>query len=492
MRLLRSLFTSTGLIGLLLASCISTQKKFESRLPANTESEYYSGFQKVGTAEPLDCKTFIDILKTKKFSSVGRTLAYLRERYPKYMSFHTFMYASQSIQTTTYQRPRAIVFGPEAKFIFTFNQQDENHSLTGTDAIEFMCFNDRPDTKAFELYEVRYRDDADDKSEFHNQPLLLEGPNPSKCLGCHSGRTENQWAINSKQESFNPLIHPIWDPYPFWRGAYGGIDDDLTGRSQRVNLFASTDTIERREYSKFMDANGDRHKGRYNYLPPLNPETDLPNADFTGLLAYLNFERIGHQLKISSNKVSSDGRSLKDERYSLLFGFSCGAPWNSPEPYKFETQLNAAFSARPELGEELRQKILFYQRRYYEERTGLQKQMQDLENGLPFFNQPNGDEAYELAHQFGLDFARMIAPAFTFAAKSGIDVDNWGLNVTAGGVNFHYGTNEPNLFARTIIKNLFSKVEQAQLLPLYPPDADFVKRDLACPLVIDGIQKQAR
>jgi|GEM_PF-4469796 len=488
----RSYFSAAGLVTLLLASCLSTQKKTESRLPAGSASEDGYSFEKVGTAELLDCQTFTDILKTKKFSSVESTLGYLRKHYPKYLSFHIFMYASQSIQTTTYERPRVIVFGPEAKFIFTFNQQDSKHSLTGTDAIEFMCFNDQPDTKAFTLYEVRFRDNADDKTEFRGRPNLLEGPNPSKCLGCHSGRTENQWAINSKKENFNTFIHPIWDPYPFWRGAYNGVDDNLTARSHRSDLFTTANTIERSEYEKFMKTTGARNQGRYKFLPPLNPSNDMPNADLTGLLFYLNFERIGHQLKEASTKIRSDARTLRDDRYSLLFGFSCGAPWNSPKPYAFDSQLDDAFSARTELREDLRQNILTYQRRYYQDRKSLLKQMRDLENGIEIPQLPSDDEASEIARGFGLDFARMIAPAFTFAAKSGIDVDNWGLNVTPGAVNFHYGTNEPNLFSRTIIKNLFSKSEQEQLLRFFPADADYVDRDHACPIMIDAIQKQTR
>jgi hypothetical protein len=243
------------LAALIVVSCVSSNTKTTEapRVPASIAI--------------LDWRTFLNRIDKPNIKKIEEALKVLNSEFSEYMSFHTLAYKSRSIQTSSYLFPRAIVFGPEAKFVFTFNGSPKNDHYN---ALEVIQFDER--TLKYELRAVVFKNEPgpidlpkeDIESETTN--LVISKPNPGFCLGCHG---------NANDDS-----HPIIQGYHFWPGMYGSDNDAVFYRNTSAYprfLLAEMNSKENKNWALFNKPEN-RKKGRYKFLPPMN-------KGITGLLA---------------------------------------------------------------------------------------------------------------------------------------------------------------------------------------------------------------
>jgi hypothetical protein len=203
------------------------------------------------------------LIQSRRLSTVESTLEVLHQEYPEYLSFHTLMYKSLSLHESSFTEPRAIVFGPDAKFILTFNG---NRRQRGGNAIEVVEYNEQ--LKQFEFREIAfsYGNSAAfgelglrrDEILIRNRGVLISKPNPRKCQQCHGQNNS-----------------PIWASYFVWPGAYGSNDDHLTFSFHKNNWNANN-------LSFFENADRPHSQGRLMEL-----RDGVPDRELQGMVEYV-------------------------------------------------------------------------------------------------------------------------------------------------------------------------------------------------------------
>lgn len=108
------------------------------------------------------------------------------------LTHFTLMHHSKSLHGSSYEEPRALLFGETGQWVVSFNGSS---SQEAGDMVEMMIYD--PKTKTYAFHELDFSNDT---------PVFHESP--TKCLACHGS---------------NP--RPIWDHYNAWPGAYGEVDD---------------------------------------------------------------------------------------------------------------------------------------------------------------------------------------------------------------------------------------------------------------------------
>lgn len=216
-----------------------------NKLPLNTLSIIGLLFSVSAFSSELDFETVKDLIQNRGANSIEKLL----EKLPSdYRENFTLMYSSRSIQGSSYENPRAILFGKSAKFIMTFNG---DASQRGNDRLEMLQFRD--ETKQFELRSVTFRNGT---AEFLDK-------NPTMCIKCHGT---------------NP--RPIWADSPVWPGAYGAMDDRVI----------NAETSNFQNFIKKMDSHP-----RYKYLvrrTDLSQNFPFRDQDESSLTVRAN-ERLG-------------------------------------------------------------------------------------------------------------------------------------------------------------------------------------------------------
>ena len=113
----------------------------------------------------------------------------LGRKYPEYLQFNTLMYSSFSIQESSFEEPRAIVFGPDAQFIFTFNGNSKQLGGMSFESAEYS-----QESHSFKFREIAFKkypgfnlhDLNLDPNEiaYQDENIVISTPNPGKCLLC--------------------------------------------------------------------------------------------------------------------------------------------------------------------------------------------------------------------------------------------------------------------------------------------------------------------
>jgi hypothetical protein len=223
-----------------------------------------------------------DKIKSKNVSTLDGALAQLPNYY---LENYVLMYRSRSLQQSTFEYPRAIVFGKSGKFILAFNGNPNHRGYNNLEMIQF-----REKTNRFEFREVTF---ADGKA-----PVVSEA-NPAKCIVCH--QSPNRTDVD---------MRPNWEPYNFWPGTYGSTDEELrpvlrmnyekykAGNGplyQPLNVFEEQDMFlideqaqEKAALEKFVTEIKPYNR-RYSFLPEYNIRNPL---SLTKITVTLNFRRI--------------------------------------------------------------------------------------------------------------------------------------------------------------------------------------------------------
>jgi hypothetical protein len=427
-------------------------------------------------SQRLSFKKLREAVIANRFSSVEKTLKYLSSEYNDYLSYYAFVYDTQSIQPSTYQLPRAIVFGDKADFVFSFNSNIPGHDLNDSNAIEMIEFEKA--TSSFELHEIEFVDNSSDKKRFHGQPYLISESNPDKCLQCHSdGSLQHHWQISATGHQFDLTIHPNWKTYFFWPGVYGSLDDNLIGQGRRrLDAFKDKDNHEGTEYAKFISSNGgNRWQGRYQYLPKLNDDLyGAVNFQLTDGLMNHNMNRIGAILKTKA-------ALLKPYRYSLFVPFAC--MWQ--QKLSSESEIKASgtsyanyVSKKIALPLDLKNRLAVTFNtavsRCSDELVDAEKNIVEPD-GLKIddFKSENIVSSSILCRDANLD----MPVAMAFAKWAGIDPDNWAMNAIPGGRRFMDDTAAPLYLARALLLNLFDPSEYQDVNETDPARASYYGAD---------------
>jgi hypothetical protein len=104
-------------------------------------------------------------------------------------SHYVLMFRSRSPQTATYDAPRVILYGDDARNVVAFDGS--------TEAIDLMSFDE--DEKSFVFREVTFPTNVS-----ASPSMVLSEANPQRCQACHGSPPR-----------------PVWDTYPLWPGVYG-------------------------------------------------------------------------------------------------------------------------------------------------------------------------------------------------------------------------------------------------------------------------------
>lgn len=220
---------------------------------------YSQGYEtapvKIASDQNLDFRKFKNLLIDQNINSVESALPILANKFPDYLTFNTLMYASLSIQESSFEEPRVIVFGPEARFIFSF---DGNENQAGGREFETVQYSKT--RHEFEFREVIFKYPGFDKSaldleanevEFQNQNLVVSTANPAKCQMCHG-----------------QITRPLWPTYYLWPGAYGSDDDQLEMSFDRSSWNPNNEGF-------FKQTNKPSSQGRRMAFRPGFPDTEL-------------------------------------------------------------------------------------------------------------------------------------------------------------------------------------------------------------------------
>lgn len=147
--------------------------------------------------------------------------AFISKLPEEHLQNYTLMHHSKSLHGSSYQSPRAILFGNEGQWVVAFNGDS---SQAAGKKIEMMIYD--PNAHTYGFHELDF---SKDKPVFR--------VNPQSCTSCHG-----------------VPLRPIWDHYNRWDGAYGEKDDKFS-------------TTELTEMAKFI-AQAPSHP-RYQYLQDL-------------------------------------------------------------------------------------------------------------------------------------------------------------------------------------------------------------------------------
>ncbi len=243
--------------------------------------------------------------KTKKIETIDELLNAIKKEYPEYLKFYTLVYDSLSLHEASFQYPRAIIFGPDAKLILTFNGEQKQR---GFSQLEIMRFVENEGMRKFEFREITFKKEADKSISFDSQEnYRISPPNgdEQKCLACHRASPR-----------------PIWDTYFRWPGVYGSNDDSLTFNSMNDHQSPYfNDGVEVTGFNKF---NNERTLlDRYRNLPDypddrysMDTNQNRPNLALTLNLSHLNYQRIVSDIQYS--------KALYSKRYQIIGALLCG------------------------------------------------------------------------------------------------------------------------------------------------------------------------
>lgn len=139
----------------------------------------------------FDFESLQQLLHNQNIGSVEQLLAALPATQ---LSNYTLVFESRSLQGASFENPRAILFGADARFIVTF---DGSPSQRGFRTVETMEFDAA--SSEFRLRELLFPEQAGGSGQ-----VEVSEVNPERCARCHG-----------------TPARPVWDTFPLWPGVYG-------------------------------------------------------------------------------------------------------------------------------------------------------------------------------------------------------------------------------------------------------------------------------
>src|SRR2546429_1397673 len=186
---------------------------------------------------------------------------------------YALVFESRSLQGASPENPRVILFGPDARFIVTFNGSPAQR---GFRVVETMEFDD--DSKEFRLRELLFPERAGSPDK-----VVVSEVNPQRCTRCHGAPPQ-----------------PVWDTFPSWPGAYGERYRARLSARERAGLsaFLALQPAHPRygellDVKRFADPQTFRSSALTQYA---GIAAEPPNAELSVYLGRLQSQSIARQL----------------------------------------------------------------------------------------------------------------------------------------------------------------------------------------------------
>ncbi len=222
-------------------------------------------------ATGFDFEALQQLLHTQNIGTVEQLIAALPATQ---RSNYALVFESRSLQGASFENPRAILFGPDARFIVTFDGSPAQRGFRSVETMEFDAASSE-----FRLRELLFPEQAGGGGQ-----VEVSEVNPERCARCHG-----------------TPARPVWDTFPLWPGAYGeryraslspreraGIKSFLTQQPThpryRQLLYAQ----------RFADTQTFRPSAVSQYSGTVR---EPPNAELTLALTRLQSQSIGRHLQ---------------------------------------------------------------------------------------------------------------------------------------------------------------------------------------------------
>jgi cytochrome c553 len=222
-------------------------------------------------ADNFGFESLQDLIRTRDVGTVEELLAVLPEAQRR---SYALMFDSRSLQAASFENPRVILYGADARFVLTFNGAAAQRGFHTLETLEFDTVS-----REFRLREL----------EFPERPAGAAGvrvseTNPERCMRCHG----------------NPP-HPVWDSFPLWPGAYGERYGATPSEPERAGLerFLAQQPSHPRyrhllDIARYADARTFRPGAGAQYAATVR---EPPNAELSADLGNLQFQAIAARLE---------------------------------------------------------------------------------------------------------------------------------------------------------------------------------------------------
>ena len=210
------------------------------------------------------------LIRTHDAGTVEELLAALPEAQRR---DYALMFASRSLQAGSFENPRVILYGPDARFVLTFNGAAAQSGFRLVETLEFDAAS-----REFRLHEL----------EFPGRPggaaaVRVSETNPERCTRCHGDPPR-----------------PLWDSSPLWPGAYGERYGASLSERERAGLaryLAQQPAHPRYRYlldsARYADSRTFRPGAGTQYTASAR---ESPNAELAADLAELQFQAVAARL----------------------------------------------------------------------------------------------------------------------------------------------------------------------------------------------------
>lgn len=211
----------------------------------------------------------VDLIREEGITSLEQVLPKLPD---EFLYSYTLVYHSRSLHGASYDFPRAILFGNNAKLIITFNGKEDHGRYNDLEIMQF-----RDDERAFELRSITF-----------DNGVVFSEKNPVSCLGCHGTSPRPIWSSYEYSED-EGVTH--------WPGFYGSIHDAPRLVTEEEKGFRSF-RERAAEHPRYRHLRL-RHRGSRWYPFGAGPYRHKfrPNNRLGNLLARLNARRLAHHLR---------------------------------------------------------------------------------------------------------------------------------------------------------------------------------------------------
>ena len=217
----------------------------------------------------FEYEDLVALIRDKELRKIDSVIENLPE---EYLQNFTLAFGSRSLHGSSYDNPRAILFGNTAKLVLAFNGDPTHSQYHSLEAMQF-----RENSKVFELRSISFENG-----------VRFSDKNPPVCQNCHGIEPRPIWSSYDYSEIEN-LEH--------WPGFYGSTHDAPVLNER-----------EHKAYARFRKLAAEHP--RYRFLKLDHPETDWypfgdgpyqhrfrPNNRLGNLLARLNAKRVANDLK---------------------------------------------------------------------------------------------------------------------------------------------------------------------------------------------------